>query len=210
PTVRQVISRADSNNNILIRWRKNQIKELGEEGFHNSIKGKLIAILDFHNTICRYMRGEKNIEIAEDIQGLWNSIKHVLESFEEDDIKCLEGSVEHPLLHYVGGYDCIAVYRKTLCIIEWKSSKKPKPFLSTTRNYPVQAAAYIGAVNASFDTELKKLGPVTNAMVVVAYPFGQPAHAHYLTDKMVDLYWNRWLQMLYTYWSCHQSKQNLI
>ena len=42
-------------------------------------------------------------------------------------------------------YSC----RGTLCLIEWKTSKKPKDSLDSCYDYPLQVAAYAGAYNST-------------------------------------------------------------
>ena len=39
------------------------------------------------------------------------------------------------------------LHRDELCVIDWKTSLKPKPSLADCYDFPLQAAAYAGAVN---------------------------------------------------------------
>ncbi|KAK2165025.1 hypothetical protein LSH36_56g07017 [Paralvinella palmiformis] len=41
---------------------------------------------------------------------------------------------------------------------------------------------------------------VDNAMIVVCYEDGQPAHSHQMTRSMCIDYWTKWLQRLHAFW----------
>ena len=81
------------------------------------------------------------------------SVEHVLADIGE--IKALETSVAHLQLGYMGTFDCLAEYKGTLCLIDWKTSSKPKPTLADCYDYPLQAVAYAGAVNQDPHMNLK-------------------------------------------------------
>lgn len=73
------------------------------------------------------------------------SVEHVLDDIGE--VKALETSIAHLSLGYVGTFDCLAEYRGTLCLIDWKTSGKLKSSLADCYDYPLQAVAYAGAIN---------------------------------------------------------------
>lgn len=73
------------------------------------------------------------------------SVEHVLDDIGE--VKALETSIAHFSLGYVGTFDCLAEYRGTLCLIDWKTSGKLKSSLADCYDYPLQAVAYAGAIN---------------------------------------------------------------
>ncbi len=83
------------------------------------------------------------------------SVEHVLEDIGE--VKALETSVAHFTLGYVGTFDCLAEYKGTLCLIDWKTSQKLKSSLADCYDYPLQAAAYAGAINQDTKINLKVL-----------------------------------------------------
>lgn len=116
------------------------------------------------------------------------------------------------------------LYRGVLCVIDWKTSEKPKPILSNTYDNPIQVAAYAGALNSdvnykyqvscltccwfwmlfawfSFTSQHAPFLPlqVENGLIVVAYKDGSPAHAHQLSSELMLEYWKTWLVRLELY-----------
>ncbi|KAL8194429.1 UNVERIFIED_CONTAM: Mitochondrial genome maintenance exonuclease 1 [Gekko kuhli] len=179
---------------FLERWKRKMILELGQEGFGEYTKdifqqGKL-----FHAVLEELLLAEENpVQEQEEHSSTSSylaSIQHVLQDV--SGVRALESAVQHESLQYQGLVDCVAEYRGTLCVIDWKTSGKPKPLLRNTFDNPLQIAAYIGAVNhdANYDFQ------VDCGLLVIAYKDGSPAHAHYMDPELCSQYWNKWLLRL--------------
>uniref|UniRef100_A0A7N8Y8D0 Mitochondrial genome maintenance exonuclease 1 n=1 Tax=Mastacembelus armatus TaxID=205130 RepID=A0A7N8Y8D0_9TELE len=125
-----------------------------------------------------------------EVLGYMESISHILEDISA--VRAIESTVQHDTLNYLGIVDCVARYRGVLCIIDWKTSDKPKPFLSNTYDNPIQVAAYAGALNSDENYKYQ----VENGLIVVAYKDGTPAHAHQLSSELMLEYWKTWLLRL--------------
>ncbi|XP_066552733.1 mitochondrial genome maintenance exonuclease 1 [Amia ocellicauda] len=184
----------------LERWRKRMIAKLGEEGFKEYTanlfrQGKL-----FHSALeAILMSGagpeeeEEKEEAADGVAGYIESVQHVLADI--SGVRAIESAVQHQSLQYVGLVDCVAQYRGKVCVIDWKTSEKPKPFLHNTFDNPLQVAAYIGAVNN--DNNYGFL--VEHGLIVVAYKDGSPAHPHFMDPVLCQSYWTKWLFRLEEY-----------
>ncbi|MBN3275603.1 MGME1 exonuclease, partial [Polyodon spathula] len=133
----------------LERWRKKMIAELGEEGFSQYTANLFKQGKVFHTALEAIL---KSVEVAEqeeggvDVCGYIQSVQHVLADV--GGVRAIESAVKHQSLSYTGLVDCVAEYRGKLCIIDWKTSEKPKPLLRNTFDNPLQVAAYIGAMNS--------------------------------------------------------------
>ncbi|XP_032538474.1 mitochondrial genome maintenance exonuclease 1 isoform X1 [Chiroxiphia lanceolata] len=181
----------------LERWKQKMIVELGKDGFEKYTKNLFLQGERFHSALESIFLSEEMAakEKSEDgvISGYLSSVEHVLEDISE--VKALESGVHHETLQYLGLVDCVAKYRGQLCVIDWKTSEKPKPFLKNTYDNPLQVAAYIGAINhdANYDFQVRC------GLIVVAYKNGSPAHPHFMDPDLCSQYWNKWLLRLEEY-----------
>ncbi|XP_077586573.1 mitochondrial genome maintenance exonuclease 1 isoform X1 [Stigmatopora nigra] len=174
----------------LERWKRMMIAELGEEGFKQYTKNLFRQGQLFHSALEKVLISKtprQDEPHPPDVQGYMESISSILEDIRA--VRAIESSVQHSILNYLGIVDCVARYRGVLCLIEWKTSEKPKPFLSNTYDNPVQVAAYAGALNSDGRYKFQ----VENGLIVVAYKDGSPAHAHQLNCELMSVFWEKWL-----------------
>ncbi|CAG6017572.1 unnamed protein product [Menidia menidia] len=197
PSVTRVLQQTLSPEQIfyLERWKRRMISELGEEGFKEYSRNIFRQGKHFHSALEDYMTSaatapSETPEYPPEVQGYMESISHILEDV--GAVRAIESTVQHETLNYLGIVDCVARYRGVLCVIDWKTSEKPKPFLSNTYDNPVQVAAYAGALNNDKNYKYQ----VENGLIVVAYKDGSPAHAHQLNSELMSEYWRAWLLRL--------------
>ncbi|KAG8141168.1 hypothetical protein E2320_006827 [Naja naja] len=178
----------------LERWKQRMILKLGKEGFEEYVKNTFQKGKDFHAAMEALLLAKGNVvkEQKEDtsISSYVTSVKHVLQDI--TGVRALESAVQHEALYYQGLMDCIADYRGQLCLIDWKTSEKPKPFLQNTYDNPLQIAAYIGAINHDRNYDFQ----VNCGLLVVAYKDGSPAHSHFMSFELCSQYWDKWLLRL--------------
>ena len=186
----------------LDRWKKLKINELGEQGFREYQKNLLLRGRLFHSNIKNFIptKDESTLVINETVEKLWKSLSHVIDKF--DNVQLCERPVTHPFLCYKGIVDCVAFYCGKLVIIEWKTSEKLKPTLKDIYDNPLQAVAYLGAINYESSHGLC----ADQVVLVYAYEDGTNAQIHHLSAQQCAKYWNQWLSRLKSYWELTSFK----
>ncbi|XP_062621877.1 mitochondrial genome maintenance exonuclease 1-like [Saccostrea cucullata] len=199
PAVTKILSatQTDYQKYVLEQWRLRRVEELGIQGFEEYQKETFAKGHKLHYSIQQKLM-EEEVEITPNIEGYWRSLQLVLPAIEQ--VFTQEDYVNHPHLHYRGIFDCIAVYRGSPCVIDWKTSSKPKPTLRDTYDYPLQMVAYLGALSHSDYLVQKGIPQVSSAALVVVYDNGDPADIHYLDSVKCQNYWRKWLDKLHQYW----------
>lgn len=142
-----------------------------------------------HKQIQRYLQGE-NPTCPEAVRPYWDSVQPVLQ--ELDEVRLVEGTVFHYDLGYAGKVDCVASYRGTPCICEWKTADRPRQELKNLYDHPLQVVAYCGAANWLYEDYQLDLH---HALLVVALP-DQPAEIFWIGPEMIESYWDEWEQRL--------------
>jgi genome maintenance exonuclease 1 len=124
------------NKEIFVKWRK----KVGDEEADRITKAATSRGTDMH-TLTEYFL--KNQDLPTDIlpisEFLFNISKSTLKNI--NNIHALEGSLYSKQLGIAGTVDCIAEYNGELAIIDFKTSKKPKP-RGWIEHYFVQCMAY--------------------------------------------------------------------
>jgi len=98
--------------------------------------------------------------------------------------------IESPVFHYdlsYAGRDCVASY-KDIPVCEWKTADKPKGMVERLYEYPLQLAAYLGAVNKYYQDYGVK---IDHALLVVAIP-EMPAEVFWFEPAAITDYWQQW------------------
>ncbi|XP_051935610.1 mitochondrial genome maintenance exonuclease 1 isoform X1 [Hippocampus zosterae] len=192
----------------LERWKRRMVAELGEEGFKEYTQNLFRQGKLFHSALEEVImsgatrQDEQHEPQSSDVMGYMKSITYVLEDV--NAARAIESSVQHDTLDYLGIVDCVAHYRGVLCVIDWKTSEKPKPFLSNTYDNPIQVAAYAGALNSDGRYKYQ----VENGLIVVAYKDGSPAHVHQLNRELMSEYWEKWLIRLEEFREQRSNKES--
>lgn len=139
-----------------------------------------------HKQIQQYLLGE-DTPCPDASRPYWESIEPVLQNI--DTVRLIESPVFHYDLSYAGRVDCVASYKGTLCVCEWKTADKPKGSVERLYEYPLQLTAYLGAVNQYYQDYGIKLD---HALLVVAIP-EMPAEVFWFEPAAMTDYWQQWV-----------------
>ena len=120
----------------------------------------------------------------------WRSLDSVLPHISE--VRLVEGTVFHYDLGYAGKVDGIVSYRGVPCVVDWKTSDRPKESVQRLYDNPLQVAAYCGAINHTYADQQIHL---TTAMIVVAIA-DEPAEVFWFDQDDLKPYWQQWQERL--------------
>jgi genome maintenance exonuclease 1 len=123
------------NKEIFVKWRK----KVGNEEADRITKAATGRGTDMHTLTEHYLKNENLPEVRPISDFLFKIAKGELNKI--DNIYALEGPLYSKELGIAGTVDCIAEYNGELAIIDFKTSKKPKP-RNWIEHYFVQCMAY--------------------------------------------------------------------
>ena len=123
------------NKQIFLDWRK----RVGNEEADRITKAATTRGTDMHTLTEHYLKNEKLPKVPPISDFLFKISKEQLSRI--DQIHTLEGALYSKQLGIAGTVDCIAEHDGELAIIDFKTSKKPKP-REWIEHYFVQAMAY--------------------------------------------------------------------
>ena len=123
------------NKQIFLDWRK----RVGNEKADKITKAATTRGTDMHTLTEHYLNNEDLPKVPPISDFLFKISKHKLNKISK--IHALEGALYSKQLGIAGTVDCIAEYNDELAIIDFKTSKKPKP-REWIEHYFVQAMGY--------------------------------------------------------------------
>ena len=138
------------NKEIFVNWRK----KVGDEKADRITKAATSRGTDMHTLVEHHLKNEGLPKVQPISDFLFKIAKPELNKI--NNIYALERSMYSKHLGVAGTVDCIAEYNGELAIIDFKTSKKPKP-REWIEHYFVQAAAYACMFYELTDIPVKKL-----------------------------------------------------
>jgi genome maintenance exonuclease 1 len=133
-----------------VKWRK----KVGDEEADRVTKAATSRGTDLHTLVENYLYNRDLPPVQPLSEFLFKIAKPSLNRI--NNIHCLEGALYSKQLGVAGTTDCISEYNNELAVIDFKTSKKPKP-RSWIENYFVQAMFYGMAYYEMTGTPIKKL-----------------------------------------------------
>jgi hypothetical protein len=138
------------NREKFAKWRK----KIGEKKANEITRKATSRGTDMHTLVEHYLLNEDLPTVQPLSDYLYKIAKPTLNKI--DNIHSLEGSLYSKELGVAGTVDCIAEYEGELAVIDFKTSKAPKP-REWIDGYFVQAAAYACMYYELTGTPVKKL-----------------------------------------------------
>jgi genome maintenance exonuclease 1 len=136
---------------IFVKWRK----KVGEDEANKITQAATSRGTDFHTLAENYFYNIPELPRVQPLsEFLFQIAKPNLNRI--NNIHCLEGPLYSKKLGVAGTTDCIAEYDNELAVIDFKTSKKPKP-KAWIEHYFVQAMFYGMAYYEMTGTPIKKL-----------------------------------------------------
>ena len=148
------------NKQIFLDWRK----RVGNEEADKITKAATTRGTDMHTLTEYYLKNEELPQVPPISEFLFKISKGKLNKISK--IRTLEGALYSKQLGIAGTVDCIAEYNDELAIIDFKTSKKPKP-REWIEHYFVQAMAY-----GCMLYEMKNI-PVKKLVIIMACENGE-------------------------------------
>jgi genome maintenance exonuclease 1 len=148
------------NREIFVKWRK----RIGEAEAEKITKAATSRGTDMHSLTENYLKNQDLPSVAPLADFLFKIAKTELNNI--NNIHALEGSLYSKQLGVAGTVDCIAEYNGELAIIDFKTSKKPKP-REWIDHYFVQCCAY-----AAMYYELTEI-PVKKFVIIMSCENGE-------------------------------------
>jgi genome maintenance exonuclease 1 len=137
------------NREIFVKWRK----RIGEEEAEKITKAATSRGTDMHSLVENYLYNKDLPSVPPLPDFLFKIAKAELNRI--NNIHSLEGSLYSKQLGIAGTVDCIAEYNGELAIIDFKTSKKPKP-REWIDHYFVQCCAYAAMLYELTEIPVKK------------------------------------------------------
>ena len=138
------------NKEIFVKWRK----KVGDVEADKITKQATSRGTDMHTLVENYLYNKSLPEVQPLSNVLFKIAKTELNKI--DNIHCLEGALYSKHLGVAGTTDCIGEHEGELSVVDFKTSKKPKP-RDWIENYFVQAMFYGMAYYEMTGTPIKKL-----------------------------------------------------